>query len=120
MNLLINPLPVISLDNSFEICISAGDTTIQFSPSGGLLEGTGVLNSNTGFFSPTDAGVGTHKLIYSYENPITGCWNYDSLEIRVNPLPNINYVHDNIFCLNSEYQIDNSTNEVQNLSLIHI
>ena len=114
MNLLINPLPVISLDNSFEICISAGDTTIQFSPSGGLLEGTGVFNSNTGLFSPTDAGVGTHKLIYSYENPITGCWNYDSLEITVNPLPNVNYIHDSIFCLNVGYQINNSTSEVQN------
>ena len=114
MNLLINPLPVISLDNSFEICISAGDTTIQFSPSGGLLEGTGVLNSYTGLFSPTDAGIGTHKLIYSYENTITGCWNYDSLEISVNPLPKVNYTHDSIFCLNVGYQINNSTTEVQN------
>ena len=114
MNLLINPLPVISLDNSFEICISAGDTIIQFSPIGGLLQGTGVLNSNSGLFSPLNAGIGTHKLIYSYENPITGCWNYDSLKITVNPLPNINYVHDNIFCLNLEYQINNSTTEFQN------
>ena len=114
MNLIINPLPVISLDNSFEICISAGDTIIKFSPSGGLLEGNGVLNSNSGLFNSLNAGIGIHKLIYSYENPITGCWNYDSLEITVNPLPNINFVHDNIFCLNLEYQINNSTTEVQN------
>lgn len=114
MNLLINPLPVISLDNSFEICISAGDTTIQFSPSGGLLQGTGVLNSNTGLFSPLNAGIGTHELTYSYQDPVTGCWNYDFLNVTVNPLPNVNYIHDSIFCLNVGHQINNSTTEVQN------
>ena len=46
MNLLIHPLPVINLDTSFEICISFGDTNIQFSPFGGTWSGTGIdINS---------------------------------------------------------------------------
>ena len=97
MNLLVNPLPQITLDNSFHICISAGDTNIQFSPIGGLLNGTGVMNSNTGLFSPLNAGLGTHRLTYSYQDPVTGCWNYDFLDVTVNPLPNVNYTHDSIF-----------------------
>ena len=114
MNLLVNPLPQITLDNSFHICISAGDTNIQFSPIGGLLNGTGVLNSNTGLFSPLNAGLGTHRLTYSYQDPITGCWNYDFLDVTVNPLPNVNYIHDSIFCLNVGHQINNSTTIVRN------
>ncbi len=114
MNLLVNPLPQITLDNSFHICISAGDTNIQFSPIGGLLNGTGVMNSNTGLFSPLNAGLGTHRLTYSYQDPVTGCWNYDFLDVTVNPLPNVNYTHDSIFCLNVGHQINNSTTIVRN------
>ena len=114
MNLLIHPLAKITLDSSFQICISAGDTTIQFSPLGGLFQGTGVLNSSTGLFSPLNAGPGIHKLIYSYEHPVTGCWNYDSLEITVNSLPAVDYSHDSIFCLNVGHSVSNITTTVQN------
>ena len=114
MNLLIHPLPKITLDASFQMCLSDEDTTIQFSPTGGLLDGTGILNSSTGLFSPSTAGIGTHKLVYSYQHPITGCWNYDSLEIDVQSLPIVNYTHDSIFCLNVGHAINNTTTTVQN------
>ena len=97
-----------------KMCLSDEDTTIQFSPTGGLLDGTGILNSSTGLFSPSTAGVGTHKLVYSYQHPITGCWNYDSLEIDVQSLPIVNYTHDSIFCLNVGHAINNTTTTVQN------
>ena len=113
MNLLIHPLPVISLDNSFEICISFGDTAIQFAPTGGTWQGNGIDPLN-GVFSPISAGMGTHKLLYSYQHPVTGCWNYDSLNVTVNPLPSVNFSHDSIFCLNVGHQITNTTTEVQN------
>ena len=114
MNLLIHPLPKITLDSSFQMCLLDEDTTIQFSPTGGLLDGTGILNSSTGVFSPSTAGVGIHKLVYSYQHPITGCWNYDSLEIDVQSLPTVNYTHDSIFCLNVGHPINNTTTTVQN------
>lgn len=114
MNLLIHPLPKITLDASFQMCLSDEDTTIQFSPTGGILDGTGILNSSTGLFSPSTAGEGTHKLVYSYQHPITGCWNYDSLEIDVQSLPIVNYTHDSIFCLNVGHAIINTTTTVQN------
>ena len=102
MNLLIHPLPVISVDNSFEICISFGDTVLNFSPQGGTWQGTGITENINGVFNPVIAGVGTHKLLYSYQHPITACWNYDSLELTVNPLPVVSYTHDSIFCFNEE------------------
>ena len=114
MNLLIHPLTKITLDSSFQMCLLDEDTTIQFSPTGGLLDGTGILNSSTGVFSPSTAGVGIHKLVYSYQHPITGCWNYDSLEIDVQSLPVVNYTHDSIFCLNVGHPIANTTTTVQN------
>ena len=114
MNLLIHPLPVISVDNSFEICISFGDTVLNFSPQGGTWQGTGITDNINGVFNPVIAGVGTHKLLYSYQHPITACWNYDSLELTVNPLPVVSYTHDSIFCFNTGHQITNTTTEVQN------
>ena len=113
MNLLIHPLPVVIVDNSFEICISNGDTSLNFSPFGGIWSGNGV-DPISGVFNPVSAGVGTHRLLYSYQHPVTACWNYDSLDLTVNPLPVVSYSHDSIFCLNSGHQILNTTTEVQN------
>ena len=98
MNLLIHPLTEITVDTSFEICISFGDTNIQFSPFGGTWSGTGI-GINNGLFSPLSAGIGTHKLLYSNHQPITDSWNNDSLEITEKTLPNINYTHDSIICI---------------------
>ena len=69
----------------------------------------GMVNDSTGLFNTDSAGVGTHQLIYSYQHPITGCWNYDSLEITVNPLPIVDYSHDSIFCYNVGTPITNLT-----------
>ena len=109
MNLLIHPLPVVDVDVDFEICISFGDTTLNFSPLGGFWEGQGITDTALGTFSPTTAGIGTHRLLYSYQHPITACWNYDSLDVTVNPLPVVSYDHDTIFCLNVGHQITNTT-----------
>ena len=109
MNFLIHPLPTLSIDTSFELCISFGDSTLNFNPSGGVWSGTGMVNDSTGLFNTDSAGVGTHQLIYSYQHPITGCWNYDSLEITVNPLPIVDYSHDSIFCYNVGTPITNLT-----------
>ena len=109
MNILIHPLPVVDVDSDFEICISFGDTTLNFSPLGGFWTGQGITDTALGTFSPTTAGIGTHRLLYSYQHPITACWNYDSLDVTVNPLPIVSYDHDTIFCLNVGHQITNST-----------
>ena len=82
MNLLIHPLPVINLDNSFEICISFGDTAIQFSPFGGTWQGN-AIDPSSGIFSPIAAGMGTHKLLYSYQHPVTKILSIICLEEEV-------------------------------------
>ena len=113
--MLIHPLPAITLDVSYQTCISSLDTTIGFLPLGGTWTGNSI-NASTGSFSPSGAGIGAHNLIYSYQNPITGCINSDSLEITVNSLPTINYDLDTILCLNVNDTINNTSTLVQNHS----
>ena len=109
MNLLIHPLPKLQLILVLKTCISFGDTNIQFSPFGGTWSGTGI-DINSGLFSPLSAGIGTHKLLYSYQYPITACWNYDSL-VQLILLMSITLM--TLFCLDVGKQINNSTTEVK-------
>jgi len=54
-------------------------------PGGGTWSGNGIVNSATGLFAPSVAGVGSSKLFYSYG---TGtCATRDSVVITINPLP---------------------------------
>ena len=112
MEILIHPLPTINLDVSYQTCISSPDTNIQFSPLGGSWLGNGI-SPVTGLFSPSSAGIGSHKLIYTYQNPVNGCQNSDSLEITVNSLPTINYDLDTIICLNVNDTINNTSTLAQ-------
>ncbi len=53
-------------------------------PPGGSFTGDGI--SNTGFFTPSVAGVGTHSIIYSYTDA-NGCVNSKTQTIDVNRKP---------------------------------
>ena len=112
MEILIHPLPTINLDASYQTCISSPDTIIHSFPMGGSWLGNGI-NPVTGLFSPLIAGIGSHKLIYTYQNPVNGCQNSDSLEITVNSLPTINYDLDTILCLNVNDTINNTSTLAQ-------
>jgi uncharacterized protein (TIGR02145 family) len=54
-------------------------------PLGGTYSGIGV-NSLTGYFDPTTAGIGTHTIIYSYVNSM-GCSANSSRDIVVSYVP---------------------------------
>lgn len=46
------------------ICLSSSDLILNVNPSGGTWIGNGIVNSNTGLFSPSQVGIGTHMIGY--------------------------------------------------------
>ncbi|MFT7603797.1 MAG: PKD repeat protein [Saprospiraceae bacterium] len=63
-------------------------------PLGGIWTGSGI-NGNT--FDPGISGVGVHSITYTYTNLISGCSNFETMEMEVVPLPNI-LVNDTTYC----------------------
>ena len=84
VTLAANPLPVVTLSLPAAVCSNAGSFTLTGgSPAGGVYSGPGVAN---GVFDPTQAGIGTHTLYYTYTDG-NGCTNTASANIAVNEVP---------------------------------
>ena len=84
----------------FYICISNPDTLLSANFSTGYWYGSPYIDSS-GIFSPSNAGVGLHQVVYYYKNQFTSCDNTDTLLIDVKPLPIPNFSNDSIVCKNS-------------------
>ena len=88
------PLPAVTLTLSpflDTICLSAPGVALSGGmPAGGTYTGLGVINGN---FYASQAGVGTHQIIY-YNNPVNclncGCENSDTAYIVVDACTGIN------------------------------
>jgi len=100
VSITINEAPEVTCPNSFDVCVDAGLINLNqlqgATPAGGVYFGEGV--DENGNFDPADAGVGTHTIIYAYQNPATGCDNYCEFEITVNPLPVVTAPNDIFVC----------------------
>ena len=74
-------------------------STLIGNPSGGTFSGSGI-SSNT--FIPANAGVGTHQIVYTYTDLITGCSNTSTQNTTVNALPNVGFSGlGSSYCINS-------------------
>jgi len=91
------PLPEISIDANFSICVNQTDTNLSEFPFGGYWQGPGITNISEGFFNPAIAGVGTHTIEYFYTDSL-GCSNSDSLQITVLELPSVFAGNDTSLC----------------------
>lgn len=47
------------------LCEDEADFNLSVDADGGLWSGNGILDSNSGLFSPSTAGVGTHEIVYA-------------------------------------------------------
>ena len=87
--IIINPLPVVTFNGTLASqCLGVTSYVLTGgTPSGGTYSGPGVTNN---LFYPTVAGIGTHTITYSYQDPINGCINSATKTITVihGPLPN--------------------------------
>jgi hypothetical protein len=75
------PLPNVSIGGNLDTvrCLDAPPVSLVGIPSGGTFSGPGV---NGNVFIPLDAGIGEHNIVYSYMAP-NGCYNYDTVLIRI-------------------------------------
>lgn len=106
----VNPLPQIFPGAQVNTCISNQPFLLTgYSPTGGTWQGTGIINSVTGQFSPSVAGVGQFNLVYTYTNPITGCTNSGVKVVQVNPLPVPQFTMDTLKCANTNVNIVNNS-----------
>ena len=110
MEVIVHPLPIVNAGSDISLCVSNPDINLIASPTGGYWTGNGVIDSITGLFSPDSMGVGSSQVIYSYQNPSTYCWNYDTINILINPLPVPSFVHDSLICVSAGVQFTNTTN----------
>jgi len=90
MLLTVFPHPIATfseLDSAY--CIdNPGDLLIGY-PSGGIFSGNGLTGN---FFSPSNAGVGTHVINYTYTDA-NGCVKDTAKTTIVNPLPVVSFTN---------------------------
>ncbi len=72
------------------VCLSTTSIALNASPSGGQFTGPGVSGAQ---FVPSNAGVGTHLINYSYTTP-SGCISTASQSIQVVALPQVSITSD--------------------------
>ena len=75
----------VSIDQKGPLCALAPNITLTGSPAGGTFSGPGVTGST---FSATDAGVGSHRIIYTASAGVN-CEKKDTMWIVVNPNPTV-------------------------------
>ncbi len=83
--IVVNPLPVVTLDPVAPVCIDGEAITLNGQPAGGNYSGNGVVD---GVFYPAVAGVGTWTITYGYTD-LNGCYSETTQDVVVNPLPEV-------------------------------
>jgi large repetitive protein len=101
VNLLVNPLPVVSIDDpGGPFCANEGDVTLTGLPAGGTWSGDGI-DSNTGVFSPSALLPGDYIITYTYTDG-NGCENSAQVSITINPVPDPTITAAGPFCEDAE------------------
>ena len=94
VRITINALPEVAL-TGLNLVYAENDAPVEMEgfPSGGTYTGPGV-NSGTNIFDPSNANIGgatPNIIVYEYTSPVTGCTNYDTVEVIVNAATTINF-----------------------------
>jgi large repetitive protein len=85
IDIVINPLPVVTINPVPPMCSDVGTVTLSGTPAGGVFSGNGVTGIT---FDPKVAGTGTHTITYTYTDA-NGCSNSATTDILVHPIPNL-------------------------------
>jgi hypothetical protein len=93
---LVNPVPEVSFAAIEDQCINS--PAYKFTQSTGTHSGDGVLNN---MFHPDIAGVGTHTLLYTFTDPVTGCKASQTREVYVHALPVVDFEANKTVCINA-------------------
>jgi hypothetical protein len=88
--------PSASITQASPFCLNSLNTTLTASPAGGTWSGAGILDPLTGSFSPSNAGIGTTSITYSYAT--AQCASTATSDVVVNPLPIVFAGNDAVIC----------------------
>ena len=97
---------IIDIQSIADICLDADATAFDLTANinegngtgTGTWNGTGITDANAGTFDPNIAGTGTHTISYSFVEE--GC-NYNvSTSIIIHPVPDADFIMDDVFCSN--------------------
>lgn len=91
-------LPNVQAFSDTSVCANSPNITLSGTPLAGTWSGTGITNSNTGTYSPSTAGAGTHVVTYDYQDAVTTCSNSASVTIIVAALPTVLAGPDTTLC----------------------
>lgn len=80
---VVGAVDIVGLNTSY--CINSPVTNLVGTPSGGTFT---VKGAPATVFNPLNAGLGTHKVIYTYTDANT-CINRDTVNVTVSPLPTV-------------------------------
>jgi gliding motility-associated-like protein len=96
-----NPDKIAVIDPISPVCEQDASFQLTASALGGIWEGNGV--SPTGIFTPSDAGVGVHRISYSQGLP---CLESDTISIQVLPNQDASFDPAGPFCsADDDYQL---------------
>ena len=85
VNINVNQANSLTINPAGPYCDSDGDLNLTNNGGTGIWTGTGIVNQSTGLFSPSQAGQGSHQIIFE-ESGI--CGGTDTITIVVNPSSN--------------------------------
>ena len=101
----------VSIDPKGPFCLGASAITLTGSPSGGTFTGPGTSGANGSTFTPNDAGVGTHTIVYTASAGVN-CLKTASTQIIVNANPSVNDPADQTVCNNASTSAINFSGSV--------
>lgn len=96
----VNPLPDPSVVPAGPFCIDAGIQLIKPKTNPGGRFFGGLFIDNGGNFDPKKAGVGVSKVYYEFTDA-NKCRNKDSIQVRVNTLPDATITPAGPYCINA-------------------
>ena len=99
MQLVVYPLPDPTITAAGPFCANDPSVFLSAATGGGVWAGPGIVDPNTGEFDPSVAGAGTHSIMYTATS-FFGCDNIDTIDIVVNPVPNVQITSATNYCLN--------------------
>ncbi len=105
-----DPLPIVDFSGlGGPYCESDAPVALTGSPqdANGTFSGTGVSDNGdgTGTFDPATAGDGTHDVIYTYNNPVSGCSGINTQSATVYQIPSGTLNGSTIMCEGSSTTI---------------
>ena len=72
--------------------------SLTYSPIGGTLSGDGLTGN---LFNPKKAGLGSHNIVYTYADTVSGCTGVNIKVVKVYGSPTVTPFADSIYCINS-------------------